>query len=425
MKKTLFFLLFPLLNFAQTKVNVQDISNFWQAYDSIQTTKDKAKQAVFLKTLYLDKESLGIKHLKESEGHTVPEFLKFIEETKQRLDQIRPYTLSVINQKPEIDRKLAYFKQIYPAFVDGEIFFVIGAGVFGGRPLGRNLVIGTEVVATDQPDYAVNMVLHEYVHCQQKLQNTALLSQTILEGMADFVAELVDQKPLAEKFPNGHNAFGLKNEKSIWKEYKKFMGSERMKETFDWLYGSKGRSINGTVIRDLGYFMGYVFCKSYYENAKDKTLALSEMINYDFNSNEASKAFLIKSGYGNKADKEFIRNLKFAPYRETNIDIKLIEIGFAITSSDVVFKYEIPKGMDGSTILSVTLAGSFNGWNPANKAFYMKKEGEVYTFSIPKSTFEKGKTYEFKFVVNNSQWQNIPENAKNVGGGNLTFTINK
>ena len=423
MKKLGILLLFPFYTFGQTIVHTEDISNFWQAYDSIQTTKDIVKQAYYIQKLYLDKESEGIKHLKSNEGHKVADFLKFIETTKQRLEQIRPYTLSVIHQKPEIDRKLAYFKQIYPQFVDGEIFFVIGTGVFGGRPLGKNLVIGTEVVATKEPDYAVNMVLHEYVHCQQKLKSVSLLSQTIIEGMADFVAELVDQKPLSEKFPDGHNAFGLKNEKVIWNEFKKFMGDDGKGGTFDWLYGTKGRSINGQSKTDLGYFMGYMFCKSYYENAKDKKLVLSEMINYDFSTNESAKAFLIKSGYGNADDKEFIKNLKFARYSESKNKIGYVEIGYEIKSTEVVFKYEVPKGTDPSKIESVTLAGNFNGWNPENMVFDMKQVGGVYTYSIPKNSFEKGKIYEFKFVINHKQWQSIPENAKNTMKGNLTFKI--
>jgi hypothetical protein len=419
----LIFLNVPLITKAQTKINVQDISNFWQAYDSVKTTSDKTMQLAFIEKIYLGTNTEGIKYLKAMEGHTASDFLSFMTNAKEKLESIRPFTMSAIDQKPEIDEKLRYFKKIYPSFVDGEVFFIIGTGIFGGRPRGRNLVIGTEVVATDKADYAVNMVLHEYVHCQQKLQNTALLSQTILEGMADFVAELVDQKPLALKFPDSHNAFGLKNEKAIWKEYKKFMGSEKFGETFDWLYGSKGRNINGIMMRDLGYYMGYAFCRSYYQNAIDKTAALSEMIKYDFSSNEKAKEFLIKSGYGNAKDQAFIKNLKFAPVIESKKKIVYREVGFEIKNGLVNFKFEAPKGIDINSIETVTLAGSFNGWNPANKAFDMKKDGNSFVFSIPINSLEKGVIHEFKFVINHAQWQNIPENAKNTKEGNLTFKI--
>ena len=41
--------------------------------------------------------------------------------------------------------------------------------MFGGRPEkeGPSLFIGCEVLANEKPDWAVNIVLHEYVHTIQ------------------------------------------------------------------------------------------------------------------------------------------------------------------------------------------------------------------------------------------------------------------
>ncbi len=33
---------------------------------------------------------------------------------------------------------------------------------------------------------------------------------------------------------------------------------------------------------DLGYFMGYAICKTYYKNAKNKTKALKEIAELDY-----------------------------------------------------------------------------------------------------------------------------------------------
>jgi hypothetical protein len=406
---------------AQVKVNTQDISNFWVAFDSVNTTNDVNKQKAFIQKLYIDPGSEGVKYLQSFEKTTCTDWVKFIAETKDKLFSIRPYTLNAILQKPEIDVKLAYFKKIYPAFIDGEVFIVMGTGVFGGRPNGRNLIIGAEVIANEKPDWAVNMALHEYVHCQQKLTYTNLLGQTILEGMADFLAELIDQKPLAKTVPNGHNAFGLKNEKAIWDEYKKYIGSENKGELFDWMYGSKGRTINNVTKNDLGYFMGYVFCKSYYDKAPDKTKALSDMINLDVSSNQSCKDFMIKVAYGTTKDQEFVRNLVFAPYKEIKKKIDYKTYGYTITENEVVFDFKPP--FEDSDIKTVTLAGVFNGWNPQNKAYDMQKSGDKYTLALPIKDFQKGKTFEFKFVINHSDWQNIPEDAKNTKNGNFTFEI--
>jgi hypothetical protein len=424
--KTRLNLLFLLLNsaitFAQVKVNTQDITNFWVAFDSVNTTTDQNKQKAFIQKLYLDPGSEGVKYVINFQNAKAIDWVKFIADTKDKLVSIRPYTINAILQKPEIDAKLAYFKKIYPAFVDGQIFIIMGTGIFGGRPNGRNLIIGAEVIANEKPDWAVNMALHEYVHCQQKLTYTNLLGQTIIEGMADFVAELADQKPLAKTVPGGHNAFGLKNEKAVWEEYKKFIGSEQKGQAFDWLYGSKGRTINGIQVKDLGYFMGYVFCKSYYDKAPDKTIALSEMINYDVSTNQSCKNFMIKAAYGTEEDQTYIRNLVFAPYKEIKKMIFYKNYGYTITKTEVIFDFK--PHIENLDIKTVTVAGVFNGWNPQNKAYDMQKVDDKYLLALPLKDFQKGKTYEFKFVINRSEWQNIPEDAKNTKDGNFTFEIN-
>ncbi|MGL4630704.1 MAG: DUF2268 domain-containing putative Zn-dependent protease [Leadbetterella sp.] len=412
-----------LLN-AQVKVHVEDIANFWQAYDSLKTTQDPEKQRHFIQKIYLDKGSEGVKYVMKEEGGTDAEdWLKFITSSQNKLEVIRPYTLNAIHQKAEIDSKLKYFKKIYPAFVDGEVFIVIGTGFFGGRPTGHNLVIGAEVIANSKPDWAVNMILHEYVHCQQKLNMRIFLGSCILEGMADFVAELVDQKPLAETIPSGHTAFGLKNENAIWDDFKKYIGSNSQTTTYDWLYGTKGRSINGVTKRDLGYFMGYAICKSYYQRAIDKTAAISEMINYDFSNFQNCKDFLIKSGYGSPEDQVLINNLVFGPVKEVKKEIIFKQYGYQMNTSEVMFEFPAPSDIEPKDVQSVTVAGNFNGWNPLDKSYDMKLEGNTYILKLPKSNLEMNKVYEFKFVINRDQWQPIPEYAQNVLNGNLSIEI--
>ena len=76
----------------------------------------------------------------------------------------------------------------------------------------------------------------------------------------------------------------------------------------------------------------------------------------------------------------------------------------------------------------MSVAGSFNNWNPDDKAYQMiRKKDNTFEVAIPKSKFEKGKTYEFKFVMNKNGWLSVPSNALNAKGDrdeNLTFTIN-
>ena len=66
MKNLLFILLSILLIISCTEkkttqnVITEDIDNFWEAYDSIQTTTDSSLQLSYLKTLFLDKGTEGL-----------------------------------------------------------------------------------------------------------------------------------------------------------------------------------------------------------------------------------------------------------------------------------------------------------------------------------------------------------------------------
>jgi len=47
----------------------------------------------------------------------------------------------------------------------------------------------------------------------------------------------------------------------------------------------------------LAYYVGYAICDSYYNNASDKTKAIKEMIELDYNNETDLIAFVEKSGY--------------------------------------------------------------------------------------------------------------------------------
>ena len=64
-------------------------------------------------------------------------------------------------------------------------------------------------------------------------------------------------------------------------------------ETKDWLYNG-GQAPKGKA--DLGYFIGYVICKSYYNNSKNKTKDVKKIIELNYSKKSVAK-FLRKSKY--------------------------------------------------------------------------------------------------------------------------------
>lgn len=298
--------------YSQIKLHTEDLPRFYQAFDSVMTTTDTSKQAAFIQRLYVDKASKGLKEFMEIRGGNTSKWRKFIEQEKSALIEKRPWILSVLNQEDEILKRTTIFKTYYPDFRDGDIYFCVGVNNSGGTIRDKTVYIGTEVVASNTPNWAVYLVIHEFTHTQQYEQRNfnkiindkeflkeyekthkTLLGGCLSEGMADFVAELVLGQPLAQLNADGYIAFGQKHEQRIWDEFKKDMYQE-----FDykkgWLYAE--REIDGKRSRDLGYYVGYQICKSYYAKAKDKKKALAHMIGLNLTDSN-SKNLLLASGY--------------------------------------------------------------------------------------------------------------------------------
>jgi len=88
--------------------------------------------------------------------------------------------------------------------------------------------------------------------------------------------------------------------------------------------------------------------------------------------------------------------------------------GYKIIGDKVVFTYEHDKTLSSDLIKSVSIAGSFDNWNPNDKDYQMiRKNKNTFELSIPKSQFEKDKTHLFKFVINKTGWMEAPKNAIN------------
>jgi hypothetical protein len=403
---------FSTLFAQEVTVSVADVVNFWEAYDSVQTTTDRQKRLDFIQKLYIDRGTQGLKDVQELRGVKTENWLELIDTHKEDLEKKRPFTLTVLNQKPILDKKLKELKNFYPNFKGGAVYFLVGCWTFGGTIKGDHALVGVEIAASEREDWAVELVLHEFIHTIQVPCNYHFLSHTIREGMADFCAELLyGEKTLAELYPNMHTAFGLKNEAAIWADYKKYIHINR-EAYYQWLYGLEGRVINGKKMRDLGYFMGYQICKSYYNKAIDKKQAFQNMIELDLTSDEKAREFLLESGYLSKKDEKFVRKMVFSRIPPDARVGKMKTIGYKIVKNHVIFSYNLlPSQKDTKT---VSIAGSFNGWIPNLTNFTMKKVSDIkFELAVPIAQFEKGKIYQFKFVLDGNNWQDPPFEAKN------------
>lgn len=109
-------------------------------------------------------------------------------------------------------------------------------------------------------------------------------------------------------------------------------------------------------------------------------------------------------------------------------NIKKEIYGYRIENDKVIFAYNVPKNLNTEAITKMAVAGSFNDWNPANTMYQMiRKDRDTFELVLPKSQFEKGKTYEFRFVMNKNGWFTTPYSALNTNGNpndnNMTLRV--
>ena len=112
---------------------------------------------------------------------------------------------------------------------------------------------------------------------------------------------------------------------------------------------------------------------------------------------------------------EILSNSTFDIANDLLIDNKNKNIyGYRSTDNKVIFSYTHDKILDNSLIKSIAVAGTFNDWNADIKSFQMiRKNADTFELAIPKSQFEQGKEYQFKFVINKARWMTAPNNALN------------
>lgn len=266
--------------------HTEDISLFWSVYD---LSKPKPDGDAFQK-IYIEAGSAGLKAFVPNRIESGKNLAKVIKNNAGYYPSIRESSLSIADKRERFYECFAALKSIYPEAVFPDVYFVIGAKNSGGTTFSGGLIIGAEMFGKENAsipsplsiDLVDELVSHELIHFQQHYaKDNSLLAQSIREGSADFMAELIAGSHSNKKI----YVYGDAHEKELWSEF-----SQRMYENdwTNWLYYQKDKSRP----KDLGYWMGYKLTKAYYDNAPDKTIAIREILNIqDF------KSFLEKSGY--------------------------------------------------------------------------------------------------------------------------------
>lgn len=304
------FLSFQLIDAQKSKLNIytRDIDNFWIAFDSIKRTNDEQKKLDIIQKLYLDQATSGLKDFIVSREHSAKQHLENIKKYPKFWISIRPKTEEIKTYIPKMEKVFRKYRRIYPDFKQPEIYFTIGILNSGGTTSPNSILIGSEIACADKNtdaselndwykkvfklnDGVVAMVAHEIGHTQQKDGDSEndgksnLLGYCIKEGMCDFFAELTYKK-ISSPYMN----YGKQHRKELWEKFQKEMLTQDIE---NWLYNGNDAPYG---VADLGYFIGYEICKSYYKNSKNKRKAIDEMLKLDYTPENVIQ-FLKKSKY--------------------------------------------------------------------------------------------------------------------------------
>jgi len=391
-----------------------DIDNFWNAYDKIITTKDTIQQTEFLKNLFLDKASEGQQSMLRARNYSAQEYIYSINNFSKFWSSIRHETYKAKTLSKELELGIEKLKLLYPKLKPAKIYFTIGALRSNGTTLDNSVLIGSELAFATKntpteefPKYLshlrrffdsepsksiVFLNIHEYVHTQQKTTiGESLLAQTVLEGVAEFVAE----KALDTKSPNPQIQFGRENDTKIKAKFEVEMFSPNV---FNWIWNSVDNEFG---IRDLAYYVGYKICEDYYNNAPDKEKAIKQMIQLDYNNENELIQFVEKSKYFStplNTYKETFENSRPNVIGIGEINNKSINVDTNIDVITINFSQEMDTLSRGFEL------GSLGEENVIRIKDYVgfSEDGKTVSFGIEK--LDPSKKYQ---IIVSSRFRNI------------------
>ncbi|WKK67491.1 TPR end-of-group domain-containing protein [Lutimonas zeaxanthinifaciens] len=289
-------------------IHTSDIHHFWEAYDL--ANQDTANARDIYQTYYFDKGTDGMHDYMGLKVSSVDHFVKHIQFYPKLYSTLRENTLKVDAYKVQIMESFKHLKAIYPQAKFPDVYFLIGAFTSGGTISSSGLLIGTnqmsdgEGVNKEELDFGMkllmnesayipNIVAHELIHFQQDgmKRESITLRDVIKEGMADFIGELISGGTANEKIFE----WARGKEKQIWAKFQKDMYLNRYS---NWIANYNTASKDS--YPDLGYWIGYEICKSYYENANDKKQAIYDMLHI-----QDYKKFLADSRWESKLEQMY------------------------------------------------------------------------------------------------------------------------
>lgn len=247
-----------------TRIVTSDVALFWEVVDS--GPADTLAERLHCE--YLRRGTDAVRDFIPKRIVSAARLAETVADHRERYESTRRSGLALAGLAPEIRSVFREMEGRYPDAVFPDVYFVVGRLNTGGMISQRGLLIGAEMY--ENHDAILPIVAHELIHYQQRpmaADQRTLLAQAIMEGSADFVAELI----AGDHINHDAHAYGLPRERELWEAFREVMHGS---DFSGWLYGGQpeGRPA------DLGYFIGYRIAQAYYANAGAGGQALREIL---------------------------------------------------------------------------------------------------------------------------------------------------
>jgi Predicted Zn-dependent protease (DUF2268) len=286
---------------SRVELITEDIPRFWAAYDRAAKAKTRAERIAIYRADYLERATPGLLDYYLAKIGSVESLVDYVDSHRRFYDGVRPQSLQIVAATRHLRDTLRRLQDLYPEAKFPDVTFVIGRMSSGGTVSSNGLLIGAEMYSsTETTPYdelsessrrivgraaeLPHVVTHELVHFQQTFgKDQSLLWTSLMEGGAEFVAELVEpavKKPYFRVYGEAHEA-------AIWARFAKEMDGT---DTKAWIGGNLTATADKPA--DLGYFVGFEIARRYHAKATDKRAAIRALLRL-----ADPKAILAASGY--------------------------------------------------------------------------------------------------------------------------------
>ncbi|WP_243708072.1 DUF2268 domain-containing putative Zn-dependent protease [Luteimonas arsenica] len=256
-------------------VRTEDVTRFFRVLD----TANGRPSADALQRDYLDAGSDALKEFTAMRIGSMERLAEAIVKNPALYEHARSCAAAMSEIRERVVDALGKLEATLPMARFPPVTILVGRGNTGGVTTPAGVVIGLETLCNADwmqasvGDRFVHLIAHEFVHVQQhgaavEMAEPTLLYQTLLEGGAEYVGELI-----SGQVANAHlRAWTHGRECALESE---FLADSDETDLSRWLYNGPGDDDRRG---DLGYWVGYRIAHAYVARARDREKAIAELL---------------------------------------------------------------------------------------------------------------------------------------------------